>query len=158
MVEQKMNDMLTSLENKVLAPSIDEDFMAFLDSLTKEVQVDFSQSKNSFSSSSLSGSSIIRMLDSPESPDSVLPGSTCSPSGNSDVEKFSPCALKEDIVISNQNDELSQEQFHQLPQSSSSSDWHISSIQDLPGITTVINDQIQVSSMFYVLIYNFHTL
>ena len=86
-----MNEMLISLENKVLAPSIDDEFSAFLDSLTKEVQVDCSQSKTSFTFSS-SGSSVIRMLNPPASPDSVLPGSsTCSQSGNSHMENFSSC-------------------------------------------------------------------
>ena len=75
--EEKMNEMLISLENKVLVPSIDDEFSDFLDSLTKEVQVDCSQTKTfTFSSSE---SSVIMMLNPPASPDSVLAGSsTCS--------------------------------------------------------------------------------
>ena len=46
--EKKMNEMLTSLENKVLAPSIDDEFIEFLYSLTKELQVDCSLSKSTF--------------------------------------------------------------------------------------------------------------
>ena len=146
-----MNGMLISLENKVLAPSIDDEFSAFLDSLTKEVQVDCSQSKTfTFSSS---GSSVIRMLNPPASPDSVHSGSsTCSQSGNSHMEKFSSCPSQANIGISHQNDEISMEQSQPLSQSSSYPDLHFGTIQDLPGITSVINKNVQVSSHYTILI------
>ena len=161
--EQKMNEMFISLENNVLAPSIDNEFSAFLVSLTKEVQVDCSQSKSSFTFSS-SGSSVISMLNPPVSPDSVLPGSsTCSQSGNSHVKNFSSCPSQANTGISHQNDEISKEQSQPLSQSSSYPDLHFGTIKDLPGITSVINQKVQVSSHYTILsqlfsFYNFRSL
>ena len=102
---------------KQVASSDEYEYKEFLDTFATSKDVS-SPSVNNQSSSYSSGSSIIRMLQ--DSPDSVLPGSTSS-SGSNDQS---------------------------LPQESSQSSQPcplLDSIQVLPGYTSTINKDVQVS-------------
>ena len=134
--------MLESLEDKILPSSDNEEFMNFLNSLTKEVDMNITQSKNiSSSSSSSSGSSNIRMLQhSPDSPDSVQPDTdTCRTHGNSLLERTLSHSLKENTGFQLPDDESHQQSILRVSGSASQVDCSQQPIQALPEITTVIN-------------------
>ena len=67
------------------------------------------------------------------------------------MENFSSCPLQPNTGISHQNVEISKEQSQPLSQSSSYPDLHFGTIQDLPGITSVINRNVQVSTHYTIL-------
>ena len=106
--------------------------MEFLNTLFTPKDVTSSSIKTLSTPSSSSGSSIIGMLqDLPDSPDTVLPGSTSS-----------SCSIDEPL-----SQESSQSSQSCLPLDSASSSTHENVIQALPGYTTVINKDVQVSKL-----------
>ena len=114
---------------KQVTSSDENEYKEFLDTFATSKDVS-SPSVNNLSSSYSSGSSIIRMLqDSPDSPDSVLPGSTSS-SGSNDQ------SLPQESSQSSQSC---------LLLDAPSSSIHENVIQALPGYTTIINQDVQVS-------------
>ena len=104
--------------------------MDFLNTLLTQKDVTPSSNK-ALSTSSSSGSSIIRMVkDSSDSPDTVLPGSTST----------SSCLIDEPVSLQESS------QSCLLQDSASSSVFENGNvIQALPGYTTVINEDVQVS-------------
>ena len=114
---------------KQINSSEDNEYMEFLNTLLTPKDVTSSSIKVLSTPSSSSGSSIIRMLqDLPDSPDTVFPGSTSS-----------SCSIDESI---------SQESSQScLLLDSASSSTHENVIQALPGYTTVINEDVQVSKL-----------
>ena len=116
---------------KQINSSEDNEYMEFLNTLLTPKDVTPSSIKALSTPSSSSGSSIIRMVqDSPDSPDTVLPGSTSS-----------SCLIDE--RLSQESSQSSQSCL--LLDSASSS--HENVIQALPGYTTVINEDVQVSKL-----------
>ena len=111
------------------SPVGNNEYMDFLTTLL--TQKDITPSNKALSTSSSSGSSIIRMVkDSPDSPDTVLPGSTST----------SSCLIDEPVSLQESS------QCCLLLDSASSSVFENGNvIQALPGYTTVINEDVQVS-------------
>ena len=108
-------------------PVVDVEYLEFLNSLLTSKDVPLSSNKD-VSTSSSSGSSVIRMLqDSPDSPDTVIPGSSSS---SSIVVKDEPTPTQDSS------------QSCILVDSSSSSGSNTGNvIQPLPGFTTVIKSR-----------------
>ena len=116
---------------KQVTSSDENEYKEFLDTFATSKDVS-SPSVNNLSSSYSSGSSIIRMLqDLPDSHDSVLPGSTSS-SGSNDQ------SLPQESSQSSQSC---------LLLDAPSSSIHENVIQALPGYTTIINEDVQVSKL-----------
>ena len=115
---------------KQINSSEENEYMEFLNTFVTSKDVS-SPSINNLSTPS-SGSSIIRMLqDSPDSPDTVLPGSTSS-----------SCLIDQSL-----SQESSQSSQSCLLLDTASSSTHENVIQALPGYTTVINEDVQVSKL-----------
>ena len=133
-----LNEIQEHVKSQIESPVVDNEYMDFLNTLL--TQKDITPSSNKALSTS-SGSSIIRMVkDSPDSPDTVLPGST-SASSCLIVEQDEPVSLQE-----------SSQPCVLLDSASSSVFENENVIQALPGFSTVINDDVQVSKMlcFYL--------
>ena len=128
-----LNEIQEHVKSQIESPVMDNEYMDFLNTLLTQKDITPSSIK-ALSTSSSSGSSIIRMVkDSPDSPDTVLPRST-SASSCLIVEQDEPVSLQE----SSQSCVL-------LDSASSSVFENENVIQALPGYTTVINEDVQVS-------------
>ena len=120
-----LNEIQEHVKCQIDSPVVDNEYINSLNTLLTPKDITPSSNK-ALSTSSFSGSSIIRMVkDSPDSPDTVLPRST-STSSCSIVEKDEPVSLQESSA-------------------SSSAFENGNVIQALPGYTTVINEDVQVS-------------
>ena len=117
--------------------SSDEEFLAFVSSLVPKPKPQKSSDISSVSSSS-GCSTIIRMRgDSPQSPDSVVPGSTSSSESSTDIQ-----CPSQDLLY---QDQVEDHEVAEVITISSESD----SIDALPGFTQSVNTDLQVSIFNY---------
>ncbi|MCG8621588.1 MAG: hypothetical protein MJE68_06250, partial [Proteobacteria bacterium] len=106
-------------------------------------------------SSISSGSSIIRMLqDSPDSPNSVMPGTTSSSTSslyrtakNEMLEGEPQRTPPENTPVEHRLDEAPDSDIQEISATEGANTADSNPVQALPGITTLINDNIWVSKV-----------
>ena len=129
---------LLVVENLLLGPH--------LFSLTTDVHNIKVSPNKQVSTSSSSGSSIVRMVQ--DSPDSVLPGSSASSSsGYSHVAGTPSCTLQEDIGLPVKVDQVQTSQNVSSTRFTQETYSNIARIQSVPGYTERINANVQVNML-----------
>ena len=145
----KIHKYLEYLEDTMLAPdfSDSEEFMDFLNSLTEEVPVSITPSKEVSTSSTCSSSGSSPVHPSSDSTDSVVPAtSSYSSSGHTFVERTSSHSKEKNSGIPVQDDPLSIPEIQHFSGSSCEINQSFTPIESLPGFTELINTNVQVNT------------